>query len=197
MDDFVVDDDSDAPINPKKRKRPASTSSKLPNKRVSSSPSGPAVFSDDEPIPTTSTAQQWRFDPDAEPSSLPIRTVHASKPSKPVRKLIYGSSHADSCRYTRMANRRKNRLTKLSQTQGIRGWRISLTSTATLQRVLTTIPEQYIFRQWHGTSSRHSKSNTGRSSRNFGILSSFSRRESSMSFTKKTPRSAHNYSTSR
>lgn len=71
MDDFVVSDDSDAPSKAKKRKRPAATAS-APRKRhpASSSPISAQRHESDEDdeieerIPSTSTAQQWRFDPD-------------------------------------------------------------------------------------------------------------------------------------
>ncbi|KAI1347126.1 DNA mismatch repair protein msh6 [Xylaria sp. FL0043] len=68
MADFVVSDDSDAPS--KKRKRPAKT----PTARKRSQPSPPAKKAEDsdaeqdeadlsEEIPSTSTAQQWAYDP--------------------------------------------------------------------------------------------------------------------------------------
>lgn len=70
MDDFVVDDDSDAPAKPsKKRKRPTSTATS--RKRSNITP--PTAHSDaeeqedddeDMEIPRTSTAQQWKYDPD-------------------------------------------------------------------------------------------------------------------------------------
>lgn len=68
MADFVVSDDSDATPKSKKRKRPAVKSS-APRKRptVSSSPDPAPADEDDEPMedmPSTSTAQQWKYDPD-------------------------------------------------------------------------------------------------------------------------------------
>lgn len=71
MADFVVSEDSDAPSKSKKRKRPANTTS-APKKRKPNSYSSPSyqvgdVHEDEEPLdemPPTSTAAQWRYDPD-------------------------------------------------------------------------------------------------------------------------------------
>ncbi|KAG9233635.1 muts domain V-domain-containing protein [Amylocarpus encephaloides] len=80
MDDFVVDDDSDAPLkSSKKRKRPITTATS--RKRSNVSPP-PAPFEDDESadeeIPSTSTAQQWKYDPDNQEPLKP-RSVSAPK----------------------------------------------------------------------------------------------------------------------
>lgn len=71
MDDFVVSDGSDAPSKAKKRKRPATTASAARKRHPATNfpPSAPRDEPDEdeeieEGIPSTSTAQQWRFDPD-------------------------------------------------------------------------------------------------------------------------------------
>jgi DNA mismatch repair protein MSH6 len=77
LDDFVVDDDSDAPAKPsKKRKRPASTARS--RKRSNITPPTPhrdaeEQEDDDEDmeIPRTSTAQQWKYDPNNTELVLP------------------------------------------------------------------------------------------------------------------------------
>ncbi|KAI0380286.1 DNA mismatch repair protein Msh6 [Hypomontagnella monticulosa] len=66
MADFVVSDDSDAPT--KKRKRPSKP--QPARKRIQPSPEAPRHEDEDEDdqvmddLPSTSTAQQWRYDPD-------------------------------------------------------------------------------------------------------------------------------------
>lgn len=85
MDDFVVSDESDAPSKSKKRKRPSTTSA--PRKRHSRAeshlPAKKEELDDGEDmedvVPSTSTAQQWRFDPD-NIESRKDRPVHESKP---------------------------------------------------------------------------------------------------------------------
>lgn len=71
MADFVVSDESDAPSKSKKRKR-ATTTKAAPRKRNPSATS-PVPAQREEPdedeemldgLPSTSTAQKWRFDPD-------------------------------------------------------------------------------------------------------------------------------------
>ncbi|KAF3764233.1 hypothetical protein M406DRAFT_42775 [Cryphonectria parasitica EP155] len=72
MADFVVSDDSDAPARAKKRKRPSTAATSAPRKRhtASSPPVSTHKVDPDEDedmsdgLPATSTAQQWRFDPD-------------------------------------------------------------------------------------------------------------------------------------
>lgn len=72
MADFVVSDDSDAPARSRKRKRSSAGATSASRKRpaASGSPaSGQRVEPDEdeamsEGMPATSTAQQWRFDPD-------------------------------------------------------------------------------------------------------------------------------------
>lgn len=70
MADFVVSEDSDAPSRAKKRKRPATTSAPRKRQPNSNLPTfnQPEEFDEDEDlladVPSTSTANQWRFDPD-------------------------------------------------------------------------------------------------------------------------------------
>lgn len=94
MADFVVSDDSDSAPKSKKRKRPAPKSS-APRKRadVSSSPAAPADEDEDEDesmadMPPTSTAQQWKYDPDnAQPASTRSAIVRVARDvSKPKPK---------------------------------------------------------------------------------------------------------------
>ncbi|KAF3017796.1 DNA mismatch repair protein msh6 [Neopestalotiopsis sp. 37M] len=85
MDDFVVSDESDAPSS-KKRKRPAP---KAQPARKRSQASSPTAVEEDyeedgidelmEEIPSTSTAQQWKYDPD---SVNPVKIRSPSAPSK-------------------------------------------------------------------------------------------------------------------
>lgn len=85
MDDFVVSDETDAPSKSKKRKRPSTTSA--PRKRHSTAdsplPTKKEELDDDEDmedlVPSTSTAQQWLFDPN-NIESRKDRPVHNSKP---------------------------------------------------------------------------------------------------------------------
>lgn len=83
MDDFIVEDDSDAPAKPaKKRKRPAST--QAPRKRPTIS-SPPPFVSDDENendiIPGASTAQQWKYDPESAPEPRQKSTATPKTPA--------------------------------------------------------------------------------------------------------------------
>ncbi|GKT41379.1 DNA mismatch repair protein msh6 [Colletotrichum spaethianum] len=70
--DFVVSDESDAPSQSKKRKRRESTKATQSRKKSNvSSPINEDQYDDDDideamlDIPTTSTAQQWRYDPNS------------------------------------------------------------------------------------------------------------------------------------
>jgi DNA mismatch repair protein MSH6 len=86
MDDFVVDDDSDGPVQLKKRKRPApSSNGTRKNSRISPPPQ-PKADEDEEDlvIPETSTAQQWKFDPE-NPQLLQPRSAN-------VVKSVYGKT---------------------------------------------------------------------------------------------------------
>lgn len=75
MDDFVVDDEDDDEKPAKAKKRQSTTAARKPMEKPSSPPR-----EDSEEIPSTSTAQQWRYDPDAPPPTEPReRTVPAKK----------------------------------------------------------------------------------------------------------------------
>ncbi|CAK7563881.1 MAG: DNA mismatch repair protein msh6 [Sporothrix epigloea] len=113
MADFVVSDESDVPL--KKRKRPAKA--EVSRKRPSPMPT-PVKDEDyenfderlsDEMLPSTSTAQKWRFDPDnIQPvgASLPVKAGSearsSSKTSKPVKEKAHIKEPED--RYTWLAN---------------------------------------------------------------------------------------------
>ncbi|KAL5327652.1 hypothetical protein ACEPPN_005353 [Leptodophora sp. 'Broadleaf-Isolate-01'] len=98
MDDFVVDDDSDAPVKPsKKRKRPTSSANPRKRSNANIAPPTPApmgVEEEDEDldmeIPRTSTAQQWKYDPEntallLEKSASTLKTPISNK-KKPKEK---------------------------------------------------------------------------------------------------------------
>lgn len=77
MEDFVVPDeisDSEKPVKSKKRAS-ASTSS---SRKASVKPPSPPREESEE-IPTTSTAQQWKFDPDAPPPTEPRLVSKSAK----------------------------------------------------------------------------------------------------------------------
>jgi DNA mismatch repair protein MSH6 len=84
LDDFVApdDDDEETPKPNRSKKSSASSSRKAPIKM----PSLPSEES--EEIPTTSTAQQWKFDPNAPPSDEPRKpaATKSSKASGPPKK---------------------------------------------------------------------------------------------------------------
>ncbi|ROT36318.1 DNA mismatch repair protein msh6 [Sodiomyces alkalinus F11] len=97
--EFVVSDESDDEASSRKRKRPAKKTA-APRKRVASSaldvPTPVRMVDDlegqdgdDEELPPPSTAQQWRFDPNAPPSLTtralrppPLRTTSSSSTGK-------------------------------------------------------------------------------------------------------------------
>lgn len=78
IDDFVVPDGESADEGPPKGKKRASASASS-SRKVSVKPPSPER-EDSEEIPTTSTAQQWRYDPDAPPSNEPRQTKANKKP---------------------------------------------------------------------------------------------------------------------
>jgi DNA mismatch repair protein MSH6 len=110
MADFVVSDDSDAPIS-KKRKRPAKSKAEPPRKRPSASPSyvgDDDDFSDlvvgEDPL-ATSTAEQWLFNPNQ--AALGIsRPVVAPPPPKPASHNKKEKAHTrePEIRYPWLAN---------------------------------------------------------------------------------------------
>ena len=77
MDDFVVDDedDDDKPVKSKKRQSVPSS------RKESLKPSSPPR-EDSEEIPGTSTAQQWKYDPDAPPPTEPRERTAIKKKSE-------------------------------------------------------------------------------------------------------------------
>ncbi|KAF2486648.1 muts domain V-domain-containing protein [Neohortaea acidophila] len=88
MEDFVVADDLDddeKPVKSKKRSSTSVTSSRKPSAKPAPSPSPPLENYDE--IPSTSTAQQWKFDPDAPPSTEPRKPpMKKAEPSGPAKK---------------------------------------------------------------------------------------------------------------
>ncbi|KAI5370925.1 Putative DNA mismatch repair protein MutS, core [Septoria linicola] len=83
MDGFVVDDDLEDDAKPAKAKKKAPSESN--GKAATSSPPRrvsppPLANEESEEIPTTSTATQWTYDPDAPPSSEP-RKLSPKKPA--------------------------------------------------------------------------------------------------------------------
>ncbi|KAK3934309.1 putative dna mismatch repair protein msh6 protein [Diplogelasinospora grovesii] len=114
MVDFVVSDDSDATPKSKKRKRPPPKST-VPRKRshVPSSPSllaASASRSDDEDeameeLPSTSTAQQWKYDPDnIQPSELRKAVSRPTPNSLAVRPKPKAHTREPEDRYPWLAN---------------------------------------------------------------------------------------------
>ncbi|OTB02721.1 hypothetical protein M426DRAFT_13323 [Hypoxylon sp. CI-4A] len=109
MDDFVVSDDSDAPT--KKRKRPSKPQSSRKRSHASPQVSRPSddVPADDEDgdevledVPSTSTAQQWRYDPDnIEPAKPRATQPTSSKVSTGKQKA---HTREPEERYTWLAN---------------------------------------------------------------------------------------------
>ncbi|KAK5163093.1 DNA mismatch repair protein msh6 [Saxophila tyrrhenica] len=75
MDDFVVADDLSGDEKPTKSKKRASASS---SRKASVKPPSPPQEESEE-IPTTSTAQQWKYDPDAPPPTEPRQAPKQSK----------------------------------------------------------------------------------------------------------------------
>lgn len=82
MVDFIVEDDSDVPAKPaKKRKRPTSTVTS--RKRSNISPPAPVMDDDEDDdmaIPEASTAQQWKYDPE---NMQPLRPRSINTPRTP------------------------------------------------------------------------------------------------------------------
>ncbi|TVY81493.1 DNA mismatch repair protein msh6 [Lachnellula suecica] len=92
MDDFLVDDDSDAPAKAlKKRKRPASTATSRKRSNVSPPTTSYEAEAEEDidmnlELPDTSTAQQWTYDPEntapLQPKSSNIQKIPAAKKGK-------------------------------------------------------------------------------------------------------------------
>lgn len=95
MEDFIVEEDSDATSRPtKKRKRPTSTAAarKRPS-IVSPTPIDHGPEDEDMELPETSTAQQWTFDPENTGRINPISTQkpQASNKKKPMKEKAHKS----------------------------------------------------------------------------------------------------------
>ncbi|KAF1817391.1 DNA mismatch repair protein muts [Eremomyces bilateralis CBS 781.70] len=83
MDDFIVADDSDEEDgSSRKRNKKPPTSKKQKTKISSSPPPRPRIEDEDIVMDSTSTAQQWKFDPEAPVSNEPRKhQPHISKAS--------------------------------------------------------------------------------------------------------------------
>jgi DNA mismatch repair protein MSH6 len=111
MDDFVVSDDSDAPSKSKKRKRPASSTTKARKRSAVSTPasSTPTRFDvaedDDGTIPAPSTARQWTYDPDNKEPRQP-RSAKVEKKPEPNSNKTKQKAHMSEpeARYPWLAN---------------------------------------------------------------------------------------------
>lgn len=112
MDDFVVSDNSDAETVSKKRKRPAAKSA--PRKRNASGPvpqMSPRQTEDDyggedldiDDFPEPSTAQKWKFDPNAPLSSAMVVVAAPVAESVPKGKVKAHTKEPDE-RYPWLAN---------------------------------------------------------------------------------------------
>ncbi|KAH8881671.1 DNA mismatch repair protein Msh6 [Thozetella sp. PMI_491] len=110
MADFVVSDDSDAPSKSKKRKRPASKpSASRKRSNVSSSPTPVEADEDEdlsmEDVPSTSTAQQWKYDPDTvQPGAAKSFTPTITKKSPTSNAKVKPHTKEPEERYPWLAN---------------------------------------------------------------------------------------------
>ncbi|KAM0274952.1 hypothetical protein ACHAQH_007720 [Verticillium albo-atrum] len=113
MADFIASDDSDEEATSRKRKRP--TKKAAPRKRTASaaltSPIAEPANNDGEDIdmddlPPHSTAQQWKFDPNAvfDPASRPPRPPPAKKSSSTSKLKVKAHTQEPSDRYPWLAN---------------------------------------------------------------------------------------------
>ena len=84
MEDFVVADDLDDDEKPAKSNKRSSASAPASRKDPAKPPS--PLQEDYEEIPATSTAQQWKFDPDAPPPAEPRRLPKKPEPSGQSKK---------------------------------------------------------------------------------------------------------------
>ncbi|KIN02401.1 hypothetical protein OIDMADRAFT_162578 [Oidiodendron maius Zn] len=107
MDDFIVNDDSDAPAKTtKKRKRPTSTATSRKRSNVSPpAPVEPDEEDDDMAIPETSTAQQWKYDPENTQPFQP-RSINTPKTPSSSKKATKEKAHQSEPekRYPWLAN---------------------------------------------------------------------------------------------
>ncbi|KAI7515712.1 hypothetical protein KC316_g21367, partial [Hortaea werneckii] len=78
MDDFVVEDDDGEEQKPKRSKQ--KTSNSTSGKSSTKPPSPPSLpVEESEEIPTTSTARQWTYDPEAPPPTEPRKVADMQK----------------------------------------------------------------------------------------------------------------------
>ncbi|CAK1354615.1 unnamed protein product [Cercospora beticola] len=106
MDDFVVDDDleDDAKPTKAKKKAPVKSSVKSTSGDSSRKPSPPPLtLEESEEIPTTSTATQWAYDPDAPPSTEPRKLPPKKKSTSDATKKQKAHVTDPSERYTWLA----------------------------------------------------------------------------------------------
>ncbi|USP82318.1 hypothetical protein yc1106_09592 [Curvularia clavata] len=107
IDDFIVPDDSDEEVVTKKRKRPTST-----KPRTKTSPaSSPPVLNDkddedegDIVMTSTSTAQQWKYDPDNPAVFKPQKVAPSLKKEMSIRAKAKPSASEPEARYPWLAN---------------------------------------------------------------------------------------------
>ncbi|KAF2765679.1 DNA mismatch repair protein Msh6 [Teratosphaeria nubilosa] len=107
MDDFVVADDLDDDDQPVKSKKGKKSSAPASRKNSSKPPPSPPALPVDESeeIPTTSTAQQWTFDPKA-PAPTEPRKAPSKKPQQSSGPAKKAKAHTTdpSERYTWLAH---------------------------------------------------------------------------------------------
>ncbi|KAF2161698.1 hypothetical protein M409DRAFT_27757 [Zasmidium cellare ATCC 36951] len=104
MDDFVVDDELEDDAKPAKKKKRASAA---PSAKQSPEIKPPSPIRDDsEEIPESgSTAQQWKFDPEAPLSTDPYKPPPSRKPTSTDSQKKQKAHHTDpSERYTWLAS---------------------------------------------------------------------------------------------
>ena len=105
MDDFIVDDDSDAPAkSSKKRKRPTSTVTSRKRSNVSTPSEQVKDEEEDEDmeLPETSTAQQWKYDPE-NTDAVERKTLKVPKTPVSNKKKEKASKTDPEKRYTWLA----------------------------------------------------------------------------------------------
>ncbi|PPJ52403.1 hypothetical protein CBER1_10422 [Cercospora berteroae] len=106
MDDFLVDDDLEDDVKPTKAKKkaPAKSSAKSTSADSSKKSSPPPLtLEESEEIPTTSTANQWTYDPDAPPSTEPRKLPPKKKSTSDATKKQKAHVTDPSERYTWLA----------------------------------------------------------------------------------------------
>lgn len=75
MDDFIAPEDDEDEVKPQRSKKSSASSSR----KASIKPPPSPPHEDSEEIPATSTAQQWKFDPDAPVSNEPRKPAAARR----------------------------------------------------------------------------------------------------------------------